>query len=333
MRFGLTILTEYPWSVAETMWRETEAMGFDHGWTFDHVIWGGLPESPWFAAVPTLAAVAAVTDRLALGTFVSSPNNHHPVQFMREVLALDDISGGRLLLGLGTGGNVDAGLMGEDLSLKDRVARFHEFTDLLDRLLSSDHVSHEGRFYTARDVRTLPGPVRGGAASPSGTSGTSEAAATTDIRVPLIIAANGPKSIRLAAERGDAWMTYGGNVDSDPEWWALVGRLSESMNKALAVDDREQQRSSPFGRYLNLDAAPTFSLTSVGAFEDAVGRAAALGFTDVITHWPRAEGPFAGQRSVLEAVVSDVLPRWRGEHAQSAQGGPHRPEEHDGPPG
>lgn len=308
MRFGLTILTEHPWSVARPMWRETEAMGFDHGWTFDHVIWGGLPESPWFAAVPTLAAVAAVTDRLGLGTFVSSPNNHHPVQFMREVLALDDISGGRLLLGLGTGGDVDARLTGDELSLKDRVTRFHEFTDLLDRLLSSDHVDHEGRFYTARDVRTLPGPVRGGAAGADGNT------------VPLIIAGNGPKSIRLAAERGDAWMTYGGNLETDADWWALVGRLSQTMSESLDTTVTTapgcRERHPEFRRYLNLDAAPTFSLTSVDAFEDAVGRAEALGFTDVITHWPRAEGPFAGDRAVLEAVADDVMPRWRSGEAR-----------------
>ncbi len=53
------------------MWRAAEQLGFDHAWTFDHVTWGGLPESPWFAAVPTLAAAAAVTDHIGLGTFVS----------------------------------------------------------------------------------------------------------------------------------------------------------------------------------------------------------------------------------------------------------------------
>ena len=109
MRFGLTILPEHSWSVAEPMWREAEQMGFDHAWTFDHVTWGGLPDSPWFGAVPTLAAAASVTERIGLGTFVSSPNNHHPVQFMREVLALDDISHGRFLLGVGAGGDVGGG--------------------------------------------------------------------------------------------------------------------------------------------------------------------------------------------------------------------------------
>jgi alkanesulfonate monooxygenase SsuD/methylene tetrahydromethanopterin reductase-like flavin-dependent oxidoreductase (luciferase family) len=293
MRFGLTILPEHPWAQAQPMWREAEQMGFDHAWTFDHVTWGGLPESPWFAAVPTLAAAAAVTERIGLGTFVSSPNNHHPVQLMREVLALHDISRGRLLLGIGSGGDIDAGIMGEDLPLRDRVARFHEFTRLLDRILTEDHVTADGRFYAARDVRTLPGPVRGGDAGND---------------VPLIIAANGPRSIDLAVERGDAWMTYGGNADTDEEWWALVAGHGRRVDEALEAAGRE---ASAFGRYLNLDSAPTFSLTSAAVFEDAVGRAGDLGFTDVITHWPRATEPFRGTRDVLDVVAADVIPRLR----------------------
>lgn len=300
MRFGLTILPEHSWTAAEPMWREAEALGFDHAWTFDHVTWGGLPDSPWFAAVPTLAAAAAVTERIGLGTFVSSPNNHHPVQLMREVLALHDISAGRFLLGLGTGGDLDARIMGDDLPLRDRVDRFHEFTRLLDRLLRDDHVSADGRFYSARDVRTLPGPVRGGGNDGNSPDGGNQ--------LPLVVAANGPKSIHLAVERGDGWMTYGGAADSDEEWWALLGRLSSRVDEALEAAERDP---ATLARYLNLDSAPTFSLTSAAVFEDAVGRAAELGFTDVITHWPRPDAPFQGTREVLDEVAAEVIPGLR----------------------
>ena len=105
--------------------------------------------------MPTLAAAATVTTRARLGTFVSSPNNHHPVQFLREVLALDDISGGRFILGIGSGGDLDSRITGDDLSVEDRVARFHDFTGLLDRLLREDHVDADGPFYTARDVEAM----------------------------------------------------------------------------------------------------------------------------------------------------------------------------------
>ncbi|MCU1535847.1 MAG: Luciferase-like, subgroup [Humibacillus sp.] len=309
MRFGLTILPEHAWPEAEPRWRAAEELGFDHAWTFDHVTWAGLPDSPWFAAVPTLAAAAAVTSRIGLGTFVTSPNNHHPVQLVREVLALDDISRGRLLLGIGTGGDVDARIMGEDLPLRDRVARFHEFTGLLDRLLREDHVTAQGRFYTADDVRTLPGPLR---THPVGDVRGVGAQAN---RVPLVIAANGPKSVRLAVDRGDGWLTYGGSADTDEAWWQLVASLCGRVDEALEAAGRHP---TSLTRYLNLDSAPTFSLTSPAAFEDAVGRAADLGFTDVITHWPRDTDPFRGDREVLERVAADVIPGLRGEEPASA---------------
>lgn len=296
MRFGLVILPEYTWVAAAPKWRQAEAMGFDHAWTFDHIVWGGLPESPWLAAMPTLTAAACVTDRIRLGTFVSSPNNHHPIQFMREILALDDISAGRFILGLGTGGEPDSTITGEDLTLKQRVARFHEFTALLDRLLREDRVSADGTYYRARDVRTLPGPVR-----------RDQPGAETN-RVPLIVAANGPKSVRLAVDRGDAWMTYGGAAETDDEWWGLVEATSHVADGALARAGRERHT---LRRYLNLDAKPTFALASPDAFEDCVGRADQLGFTDVVAPWPRDSEPFRGDVATLEAVAADVLPRWR----------------------
>ena len=142
-------------------------------------------------------------------------------------------------------------------------------------------------------MRTLPGPVRGDEAGN---------------RVPLVIAANGPRAIRLAVERGDGWMTYGGTADTDDEWWALIADLSSRVDAALESAGRA---ADSLDRYLNLDSAPTFSLVSAAAFEDAVSRASALGFTDVITHWPRDDDPYRGSRDVLEEVAADVIPRLR----------------------
>ena len=56
MRFGLTILPEHRWSVAAPMWRRAQELGFDHAWTYDHLVWGGLPDSPWYGTIPTLTA-------------------------------------------------------------------------------------------------------------------------------------------------------------------------------------------------------------------------------------------------------------------------------------
>jgi alkanesulfonate monooxygenase SsuD/methylene tetrahydromethanopterin reductase-like flavin-dependent oxidoreductase (luciferase family) len=279
MRHGITILPELPWAEAAPRWRAAEEMGFDHAWTYDHVVWGGLPESDWYAAVPTLTAAAVLTTTIRLGTLVASPNVRHPVPVHREVQALDDVSGGRFLLGVGTGGDLDSRILGEeDLSLRDRVDRFQEFTDLLVRLRTEDHVDADGRWFSARGARTLP-RLRD---------------------VPLLVAANGPRSLRYAARTGDGWVTTGPRVEALEDWWAGLARARDTFEEALHGAGRDPA-SVP--RYLLLDASPQYSLAGVDVFDDMVGRAADLGFTDVVTHWPRAEGPYAGDEAVLEAVA------------------------------
>jgi alkanesulfonate monooxygenase SsuD/methylene tetrahydromethanopterin reductase-like flavin-dependent oxidoreductase (luciferase family) len=293
MRFGLTILTDQPWSETAPRWRAAEEMGFDHAWTYDHIVWRGLPDSPWFGAVPTLAAAAATTSTIRLGTLVSAPNFRHPVAFHREVQALDDISAGRFLLGVGTGGDLDSQILGgPDLNVKDRVDRFQEFVELLVRLRTEDHVTSQGRWFSANDARTLP-PLRD---------------------APLIVAANGPRSLRFATRRADGWVTTGGMADDLDGWWAQLDVARRVLDDALVDAGRDPVA---FPRYLLLDSAPQFSterfsLQSVGLFEEMTGRAAELGFTDVITHWPRSGEPYAGSVDVLEQVASDVLPRLRG---------------------
>ncbi|MFV0461706.1 MAG: LLM class flavin-dependent oxidoreductase [Nostocoides sp.] len=290
MRFGLVILPEARWAAAAPRWRAVEDMGWDHAWTYDHLVWAGLPEAPWFGAIPTLTAAAGVTHRIGLGTLVASPNFRHPVPFVSDVLALDDIAAGRTLLGVGVGGDLDSAMLGEQLTVPDRVDRFVEWTMLVGRLLTEDHVDHTGDYYRAADARTLPGPYAGAG-------------------VPLLVAANGPRTIRLAAQVGTGWITNGPRGETLEQWWDGVRVASTRMDQA--------QRSAggagrPFARILSLDTGPFFALRSVGFFEDCVGRASELGFTDVVTHWPRPDGPYAGDRATMEQVSAEVLPRWQG---------------------
>ncbi len=290
MRVGIIILPEHRWSVAAPLWRRAEQLGFDHAWTYDHLTWSGLPDAPWFGTVPTLTAAATVTDRIRLGTYVASPNYRHPVTFTRDLLALDDVSGGRLIAGLGTGGDLDAGVLGGPaLSRRERSDRFAEFVALLDRLLTTDHVDHRGTWFEAVDARTLPGCVQ-------------------QPRIPFVVAANGPRSMRLAARHGAGWVTTG-RIGLDPkEWWAAVAESVARMDTILGEAGRDPVT---LDRYLSVDASGTFALSSVGTFEETAERAASLGFTDIVCHWPRPDGPYAGDPAVVEAVAADVLPRLR----------------------
>jgi alkanesulfonate monooxygenase SsuD/methylene tetrahydromethanopterin reductase-like flavin-dependent oxidoreductase (luciferase family) len=234
--------------------------------------------------VTTLTAAAHATSTIRLGTLVASANFRHPVHFAREVTALDDISGGRLTLGLGAGGlGFDAAVLGRPaLSPRARADRFAEFVELLDLVLRQDRTSWHGEHYEAVDARSTPGCVQ----SP---------------RVPFVIAANGKRSLALAARFGQGWVTTGDGADELEAWWQGVAELSRRFDDALDASGRSP---GEVDRHLFLDSAPVFSLSSVAAFEDATGRAAELGFTDAITHWPRSSSWYAGDESVLEEVAS-----------------------------
>lgn len=287
MRFGIVILPEYRWSVAAPLWRTAESLGFHHLWTYDHLAWRSLADGPWFGTVPTLTAAATVTEQARLGTFVASPNFRHPVSFARELLSLDDVSGGRFTLGVGSGGTGwDATVLGgEVLPPAARFARLREFVELLDLLLTEDHVTYRGEYFTAVDARTQPGCLQ-------------------RPRLPFVIAANGPKAMRLTAKHGSGWATTGRGEDTLEGWWRGLKELSEKFSDTLAKADRDP---ASVDRYLQLDAGPVFSLSSAEAFADAVGRAGELGFTDLVTHWPRPEDWYAGREEVLFQVAAKFL--------------------------
>lgn len=98
------------------------------------------------------------------------------------------------------------------------------------------------------------------------------------------------------------------DTDELGAWWRSVAELAKRFEDAAAAAGRGD---GEVDRVLSLDAAPVFSLSSAGFFAEAVGRAADLGFTDVVTHWPRENSWYAGSETVLETVASDILPTLR----------------------
>lgn len=304
MRHGICILPEHPWQEAEPIWRRAEEMGFDHAWTYDHLVWGGLPDAPWHSTVATLTAAALVTERIGLGTLVSSPNFRHPFALARDALTLQDISGGRVLLGVGAGGDLDSRVLGDDLTRSERSRRFREFVPLLERCLREDHVDHDGEFYRVVDARNqISEPT------------------------PLLVAADGPRAMEVAAKYAEGWVTTGpaagdwAERDAVDQWWAGVAeaagrfteveqRFTEAQQTAIAHAAGEGPDASAaavmppaMARYLTLDASGPAALSSVGFLTDQVGRAEELGFTDVIVHWPRPQRPYQSDIRVLEDYV------------------------------
>ncbi|MCX2968287.1 MULTISPECIES: LLM class flavin-dependent oxidoreductase [Streptomyces] len=293
MRHGVLLLPEHRWSRARQRWKLAEELGYDHAWTYDHLMWRWLSDRPWFSAVPTLAAAAEATSRITLGTLVASPNFRHPVDFAKELVSLDDVSGGRVVCGLGAGADgYDTRVRGDrPLSRRARGARFEEFTGLLDRLLREERTTFHGEWYTVEDVVVRPECL----AAP---------------RLPLAVAAAGPRGMALAARHADTWVTSGApNLFETERYDRLVPLLKEQL---AAVDDAcaAQGRDPATLRRLLLTGASVGGvLDSVGSYQDAAGVFEDLGFTDLVVHWPRPEFPFQGREDVLLEFASA---RWGG---------------------
>ena len=284
-------------------WAGAEALGFETAYTYDHLSWRTFRDGPWFGAVPTLAAAAAVTSRLRLGTLVTNPNFRHPVTLAKDLITLDDFSGGRITLGIGAGTTgFDAGVLGQEpLSPRERADRFAEFVALLDRLLTEPDVSHDGAFYAAAEARNIPGCVQ-------------------QPRIPFAVAATGPRGMALAVQHGRAWVTTGDDsiyetgtaAQSDAALAAQLARLEETCTAA-------GRDPASIRRVLLTGFTPERNeiLESVERFADFTGRHLALGFDEIVIHWPIPDSDFAADHDVFQAIATEGLAQARSHQTNS----------------
>jgi alkanesulfonate monooxygenase SsuD/methylene tetrahydromethanopterin reductase-like flavin-dependent oxidoreductase (luciferase family) len=298
LRLSTVILPHRRWhDGGRATWRRAEELGFHAAFTYDHLSWRTFRDGPWFGAVPTLTAAAAATEHLRLGTLVTSPNFRHPVTLAKELISLDDISGGRITLGIGAGGTgFDATALGQEpWTPRERTDRFAEFVPLLDRLLTEDSVSYEGKFYSAHEARDIPGCVQ-------------------RPRLPFAVAATGPRGLKLAARHGQAWVTTG-----DPRLFD-TGTPEQSTDALRGQINRLGQACDAIGRDVSeLDkilltgSTPERGrpLESLDAFVDFAGRHQELGFTDIVIHWPVADSVFAADQKVFECIAMEASAQLR----------------------
>jgi alkanesulfonate monooxygenase SsuD/methylene tetrahydromethanopterin reductase-like flavin-dependent oxidoreductase (luciferase family) len=214
-----------------------EHSGWDGVFIWDHLLWSDPVEQiadPWIC----VAAIAARTSRIAVGPMVTPLARRRPAVVARQALTIDQLSNGRLILGVGLGedgGKGELSRFGEELDARRRGEMLTEGLGLLRQLLSGEPVHHRGEHYAADGVRFLPGPARA--------SGIPIwAAAQWPNRKPLKRAANydglfeigfdSPDQLVTAiadvtALRGDATGPYDIIVDFphgvDPEPWAKAG--------------------------------------------------------------------------------------------------------------
>ena len=191
-----------------------ERSGLDALFRSDHYSSGfGIPGRACLDAWATLAAIAARTERIRLGTLVSPVTFRHPAVLAKAAATVDQISGGRVEVGLGAGWNE-----GEHLAhgfpfppLRERMTMLEEQVEIVHRLFTEDGVSFDGRHYRLEDCTSLPRPVQ-------------------QPRLPLIMGGHaGPRAAALAARFADEYNAFLGAV---PDIGAARGRLAQACEQA-----------------------------------------------------------------------------------------------------
>ncbi len=176
------------WADMATMARTAEDVGFDSLWVADHLLYR-FPDMPTFGiweCWSLMAGLAAVTNRVQLGTIVTVTPWRNPTLLAKMVDTVEEISGGRVILGLGAGSHQpEFPAFGYD-SWDHKVSRFEEEIGIIHTLLRTGRIDHDGQFHTLRDCELRPRGPR-----PNGP--------------PIMVGAVGPRMLRILATYADEW--------------------------------------------------------------------------------------------------------------------------------
>jgi alkanesulfonate monooxygenase SsuD/methylene tetrahydromethanopterin reductase-like flavin-dependent oxidoreductase (luciferase family) len=224
-----------------------------------------VPFHFWLADAHVLAAWAAVADGLRVAMLVSNLIYRHPTLLAKQAIAVDQLSGGRLDLGVGTGVYpTDHAMAGVPMwSPRDRVARLVEFVRAVDLGLQGAE-SFDGQFYSFRDASWSPGPRQ-------------------RPRPPIVVGAAGPRLLRLTAELADTWSAFGGiGLDNEEACFSALEGQTRTLDRCcqeMGRDPRSLRRSL-------LAFRPLTPWRSPEALEKIVEGASRLGFDELILYKP-----------------------------------------------
>jgi probable F420-dependent oxidoreductase len=207
------------------MARRAEDAGFDSLWMGEHLLYrfaDGTPRGPW-EAWAMLSALAAATSTIRLGPLVACTAFHNPAVLAKQAATLDEISGGRFILGLGAGWN-ETEFRAFGIPFDHRIDRFEEAFTIIRGLLRDGAIDFEGRYYSARDSELVPrGPTPGGPR--------------------LLIGSIGERMLRITAPHVDAWNAWYADTNNSPQGVAPLRERVDAACRAAGRDPAEIERT------------------------------------------------------------------------------------------
>jgi probable F420-dependent oxidoreductase len=206
------------WADMLAMAQRAEEIGFDSIWTIDHFIlaYPGKPQQGVWENWSLLSALAASTSRVELGPLVTPTSFHSPAMLAKIADTVDEISNGRLILGLGAGW-VEREYQAMGLPYDHRVSRFEEAIQIIHGLLRTGAIDFEGRYYSARECELRPRGPR-----PNGP--------------PILIGSSGERMLRIMARYGDAWNAFFSKTNNSPDG---ISPLRETVDAACHAEGRD----------------------------------------------------------------------------------------------
>ena len=248
-----------PYATVRDFARTAEAGGFDSVWIFDHLLYRhpGRPPEGVHEAWTVLAALAEATQRVELGTLVLAMRFRNPALLAKMTAALDDVSGGRFILGIGAGWH-DPEFEAFGYPLDHRLGRFDEALEILVQLIRTGSATYEGEWHQARDAVLIP-PMRH--------------------EVPLLIAGRSPRMMRAIARHADLWNGAWYATPDDPvllermteldEACRAIGRDPASVRRTVGVSVRYPEAGEAEGPRQWMTGTPQEIADGLRAFEDA----------------------------------------------------------------
>lgn len=233
---------EVRWPEYEAMARAAEEVGFGSIWIGDHYLYrdDGRPErGPW-EAWTMLAALATATERVTIGPLVACLGFHEPAVLAKMAATVDEISGGRLVFGMGAGWNVTE-FRSFGIPFDHRVARFEESFEIVRRLLAGERVTYDGTYAHVEDVVLLPTPAR---------------------RPTLMVGSSSERMLSITLPLVDAWNTWFDEYGNTPDGYAILrdridaacevaGRnpddIARSVCTLVALEGGAGERTAPEG--------------------------------------------------------------------------------------
>lgn len=279
-----------------------ERLGFDSIWVGDHVAFA----VPILDPLIQLAQAAAYSKRLTIGTCVYLLPLRHPGPVAKQVASLDLLSGGRMVFGVGAGGEFQSDFDASGIAMKERGGRLGESIEVLRKLWSGETVSHHGRYFAFEDIRLLPAPLQAGG-PPIWCGGRSQAALERTGRM-----ADGWVSYVVTAERyaqslsviDGAYAQAGRGLDRFATGHLLFARLDKDYERAL--DTASALLSARYA----MDFRPAAEkYCALGTGEDVAAAIARFYEAGVRCLVVDLIGPHEERLEHIDAFASEVLPK------------------------